>query len=121
MGNDSRYIHNLAKTLMGQMAIPPGDLVIDSSRDGPLPKVLFDYYGSSVKGKLSRFNSETLGRIASAGVAIQTDGVIPKNTRMAEVCEGFKTPLIGSGRDLLLDIASVVVVAAMSDIVQMES
>lgn len=108
------YIHNLARTMMGQFKIPPCDLDFGERE---IPEELFRGYGSSLEARLAQFSDETLGKIAASGLSLD-DNNSRGNTPLFSVRGEWDLKWKEGGRKLLLQIATVTVIAAMTDIVQ---
>ncbi len=106
-GNQYPYIHNLARTLIGQ-------LHIDKSELGWAPHILHMKRAGAIKARLSKMNPGTLGKIISHGKGGTTAS---GKTSMYEVHPESHI-LHGTGMDHLMFLATVAIVAEMTDILQ---
>jgi len=92
------YLRNTALTLMGQLGIGVADI-----EAGETAHDLYVQRGAEIKAKLHRMRPETLGRIIACG---------QNSMRDLRPLDGW----VLSGRELLREVACMVIVAEMADI-----
>lgn len=113
MGNQQRYIHNVASSVFGQVG-----LTLDhfKEQDEPLAQFIYDMCAVQVRQTIEGWSAETLGKVAACGVG-DGAGRTPNNdlSTLYEVHCGTWLNKYGSGRGLLLEIATTAIVAAMTD------
>jgi hypothetical protein len=107
---DQQYIHNVARTMMGQLGIDPNTVT-------PMPGLaqeLYYNYADDMHERMQGWSIGTLGRIASCGLAWPSG----ENTSLYEVHCGSWLCKKVSGLILLRTIATTAIIAAMTDLVR---
>ena len=108
--HEQEYIHNVARTIMGQLGINPSTVTLEPA----LAQELYEKFGASVCGLVTRWSNPTLGRIAACGL----DWVSNVNTSLYDVHCATWLSKKDSGIVLLREIATTAIIAAMTDIVR---
>lgn len=112
-----QYIHNVARTIIGQIGVLPYDnsSISDVSEvdETNYPQKLWFVYGVNVMKALAKMGPAARGRILACGVSHSANGSLAYH----EVNEGFINPQV-AGDELLTLLASYVVVAAIVDIIR---
>ena len=110
--SNSQYIHNVARTIMGQLGIRREHLVVDNF----IAQTLFQDYGEKVNSIIGKWSSETLGKVAACGTGRDSSGK-PRCSLYRVHC-GTYLSKYDDGRTVLLDVATTAIIAAMTDIVE---
>ncbi len=110
-----QYIHNVARTIIGQIGGVPYSYsnISDVSEvdETNYPQKLWFVYGVNVMKALAKMGPTARGRILACGVSHSANGSLAYH----EVNEGHINPQV-TGDELLTLLASYVVVAAIVDI-----
>jgi hypothetical protein len=118
MGQQQQYIHNVAKTVMGQVGLDHFSIGYNvdywSECDNVgYPQMLWDRVGSKVMDVMRKMGPSARGRIAACGVH---QGSSSGSLCHWNVNQGRDLDAAYSGDELLSLLASYVVVAAIVDI-----
>lgn len=105
------YLHNLCKTMIGQLGITPGEFANLGTQG------LYKRRADEVKILLRRMTFETLGRIAANGLSYE-EGHQVGCTSLYNVHAGSYLKKYESGPGLLNEIAATTIIAEMSDILR---
>lgn len=105
-----KYLSNLATTFIQQLRVPQS---MGDSQSGP--QDIYEQFGEKIKAKLLQMNPETLGRIASFGLAYE--GERTKTAMYLVHCGSYLGKYL-SGSELLTEIATTAVVAEIYDVLR---
>lgn len=105
------YIYNLATTMMRQLNITKADCTADFGGG------LHHRFGNVIQEKLARMKPETLGKIISYGNQPYRKGPRVNLSEVVDLEPHYLDPAWGqSGTEILLKLATIVVVAEMMEI-----
>jgi hypothetical protein len=110
--SNSQYIHNVARTIMGQLGVRREHLVVEAG----IAQTLYRDYGEKVNSIISKWSPETLGKVAACGTG--RDSVEKRRYDLYSVHCGTYLNKYDDGRTLLLVVATTAIIAAMADIVK---
>lgn len=113
-----RHISKVARTLMGKLGVTREDAILDSGEDAPMTaRELYRNCSTQVSDELKVMRAETLGRIAVQGRGTRLDlGTMEGNTSLAHAWGGpLSFDQQDSGRDILVELATLAVIAEMFD------
>ena len=116
MGIGERYITGVARSLIGKLKILPSEIRADYGEKGYEvgPFILWARRSKEVRVQLERMTASTLGRIAAKG--LNTDAFKQRKTSIHSVSSRSFTDDVGSGREILQELAARAIVAEMYDI-----
>lgn len=107
---NEKYLCNLATTFIQQLRVPQS---MGAARSGP--QDIYEQFATKIMAKLIIMSPETLGRIASFGLAYAGEQT---KTAMYLVHCGSYLGKYQSGHDLLVEIACTAIVAEMYDVLR---
>ncbi len=111
-----KYITGVARSLIGKLKIRPSEIRADYGEKGYEvgPFILWARRSKEVRGQLERMTASTLGRIAAKG--FDTNAFKQRKTSIHSLTPRSFTDEIGSGRQILQELAAKAIIAEMYDI-----